>query len=245
MARIKTLIHIHTDFSPDSDLSCEALAAFADRHGFGCLAVTDHDAIDGALRLRSMTDAQVIIGEEVTTRDGDLIGLFLTERIPPGLSARETAIAIKQQGGLVVVPHPFIHFLGRGLRGVVWELIDLIDAVEVQNAQNLLAGADRAAARFAKELGFAAFVGTDAHTASSIAPCYQMMADVTDAAAFLGSLRTADFVCGRHPLSYFASAAGRVVRAVVGLRLPDGFGRNAVVDDRGVPVRIRVSASHA
>ena len=97
---IKTLIHVHTNYSYDSDISVETLADCLKREGIGCVAVTDHDTIQGAILLQSLTDAKVIVGEEITTRDGHLIGLFLKRRIEPGMSAMETARAIREQGVL-------------------------------------------------------------------------------------------------------------------------------------------------
>lgn len=225
---IKTLVHVHTDYSFDSNISPECLAAFADREGFGCIAVTDHDTIEGALRLRSMTRANVVIGEEITTSQGHLIGLFLKECIQPGMSARATAEAIKAQGGLVLLPHPFVAAFGCGLRNVSYEIADLLDAVEINNAQNLLPGPDRQAAEFAKQLGIPAYVGADTHDRNSIAPCYQTMAEFSGPQSFLNSLHEAALVPGRHPLSYFAATAIRLAQFYTGLGLPTGFGANAV-----------------
>ena len=107
MGLTKTLIHIHTNYSFDSNTAPAALARFAERENIGCIAVTDHDTIEGARHLAAITDAKVIIGSEITTRDGDLIGLFLERRIDPGMSARDTARAIREQGGLVLLPKDF------------------------------------------------------------------------------------------------------------------------------------------
>ena len=90
MRLIKTLIHLHTDYSYDSDISLDTLVRSIEAEGVGCVAVTDHDTIAGALQLRRRTNAKVVVGEEVTTRDGHLIGLFLHERVRPGMSARDT-----------------------------------------------------------------------------------------------------------------------------------------------------------
>jgi predicted metal-dependent phosphoesterase TrpH len=206
MNKIKTLIHVHTDYSFDSDVSVESLADFAQRDGIGCIAVTDHDTIDGARHLASVTGATVIVGEEVTTRDGHLIGLFLQERVRPGMDARKTAEAIRAQGGLVLLPHPFVVAFGCGLRHVAWEIADLVDAVEINNAQNLLPGPDRKARRFAQDFGLPTYVGADSHLRSSIAPCYQWM-DEFDGhpARFLTALRGAQFegpiLLGAHGLN--------------------------------------------
>ena len=149
--RIKTLIHVHTDFSFDSDICPKTLATLAEQEGIGCVAVTDHDTLEGARRLTGMTSIRVILGEEVSTRDGHLIGLFLTHRVRPGMSARDTARAIREQGGLVFLPHPFVATFGCGLRHAAYDIVDWIDAVEINNAQNLLRRPDRRARRFAAD----------------------------------------------------------------------------------------------
>lgn len=227
MDMLKTLIHIHTDYSFDSDISVEALAAFARENRIQCVAVTDHDTIEGALRLRAIApDLRVIVGEEISTRDGHLIGLFLKERIEPGMSARETALAIKRQGGLVLLPHPFVKAFGCGLQGVSWEIADLLDAVEICNSQNLLSAPDRKAAEFADRLGLPAYVGADSHQSTSIAPCFQLLPKFDGPKGFLSSLRSAALSSGRHGLGYFLSAATRVLRHLLGLPLPRGFGAN-------------------
>jgi len=228
--QIKTLLHVHTDYSFDSNISLPVLAEFADVHGFGCIAVTDHDTIEGALRFRAMTRMKVIVGEEITTRDGHLIGLFLQQRIRPGMSARDTTLAIREQGGLVFLPHPFVSAFGCGLRDAAFGIADLVDAVEINNAQNLLSRPDRKAAWFARQFGFPGYVGADSHDRRSIAPCYQIMPNFDGPAEFLDALRNAELRMGRHPLSYFAATAARLVRHYAGLALPPGFGANARVE---------------
>lgn len=218
MKLVKTLIHVHTDYSYDSSISLETLANFMEREDFGCVAVTDHDTIDGALMLRSRTTARVIVGEEVSTRDGHVIGLFLEEEIRPGMSARDTAAAIRDQGGLVFLPHPFVRMFGCGLGELAWELADLFDAVEVNNAQNLRAAPERRAHGFAERTGLIKYAGSDAHLPSSIAPCYQLLRDFDGPADFIDALRTAELREGRHPLRYFAEIGRQIIRSMA--RLP-------------------------
>ncbi len=171
-----------------------------------------------------MTQTRVIVGEEITTLDGHLIGLFLQERIRPGMPARDTADAIREQGGLVLAPHPFVKAFGCGLGDTAWEIADRIDAVEVFNAQNPWAGADARADKFADRLSLPKFVGTDTHYAGSIAPAFQVMPDFSDPTGFLASLRSARRTVKRHPLRYFASAAYRTARYLLGLSSPPTFG---------------------
>ena len=241
MGQIKTLLHLHTDYSRDARTPPEAVARFVEREGFGCVAVTDHDTIRGALHLRSITYVPVIVGSEISTRDGDLIGLFLDRDVPAGMSARETALAIRRQGGLVLVPHPFIRFLGCGLGNAIWDIIDMVDAIEVFNAQNVLSMPDRRAAEFARRMSIPGFVGSDSHVETSIAPCYQVMPDFECPAGFLRSLSAASFHTARHPLSYFAGAAWRTVRQVVGAGFPRDYGAHhgAAKETVRVPAEVR------
>jgi len=223
---VKTLIHVHTDYSYDSNITVEQLARFVERAAFDCVAVTDHDSIAGARRLASLCDRQVIIGEEVSTRNGHLIGLFLSERVRPGMSPVETAKAIRAQGGLVLAPHPFVRLFNCGLAKAMWSLADWLDAVEVANAQNLWSRADRLAHRFAEAQDLPKYVGADSHMNTSIAPCYQVMPDAHDPQTFLHALREAELIRGRHPWWYFVSTGWRVALALGGLPLPGAFGAN-------------------
>ncbi len=226
MRLIKTLIHLHTDYSYDSDISLDTLARSIEAEDIGCVAVTDHDTITGALHLRRKTNAKVIVGEEVTTRDGHLIGLFLSERVRPGMSARDTAMAIRDQGGIVLAPHPFVRAFGCGLGDVTERIVDLIDAVEVNNAQNFLSRPDRLADRFASEHGLPKFCGADSHMTMSIAPCHQMMPDFDSPATFIDSLCQAELSPGRHPLAFFAATGYRLACHYAGLSLGGTFGAN-------------------
>ena len=101
---------MHTHYSPDSGMSPETLVAKCQKAGLNLIAVTDHNTIDGALAVRSLAPFTVIIGEEVGSAEGEITGLFLTETIPRGLPPVETARRIKDQGGLVSIPHPFDRF---------------------------------------------------------------------------------------------------------------------------------------
>lgn len=225
---LKTVIHVHTDYSIDSNTSPEALADLVRQCGVHCLAVTDHDCIAGAQAVReaSRGDFQVIIGEEITTSQGHLLGLFLEEPIAPGLPARHTAELIRRQGGVVIAPHPFNSLFGCGLRQHVYELIDVLDAVEVCNAQNLLPFPNRKAARFACDTGVPALAGTDMHHGRRLDACFQWMPPFDDAESFRAALPQAQLVTGRHSLTYFARSARFEFWKQSGLRLPAGYGRN-------------------
>ena len=227
---LKTVFHVHTDYSDDANTSPEQLLVDAGAAGVDCVAVTDHDAIEGAQHLASLagSDLQIIVGQEVSTADGHLIGLFLRERIEPGLSARRTAEQIKQQGGLVVTPHPFNTLFGCSLRERVFDLIDLIDVVEVCNAQNLWSRPNRKAEAFAHRYAFLTLVGSDMHHRGWLDSCYQWIEPFEGPEAFLAALAEARFVQGRHPLSYFVRSANLCLRSRMGWPLPDAYGRNCI-----------------
>lgn len=229
MGLIKTVFHIHTDYSDDSNLSLDRLADEARERGVGCVAVTDHDSIEGALTLadRVGDDLRVIVGEEISTRDGHLIGLFLREHVEPGMSVRKTAEAIREQGGLVVVPHPYNRLFDCSLGDRVYDILDLIDIVEVANAQNLLNRPNRRARELAQRNGLPAIVGTDVHHQGYLDTCYQMMPDFSGPVEFLTSVQHAQLHARPHPLSYFFRSAWLIAFDKLGLPLPAGYGANA------------------
>jgi predicted metal-dependent phosphoesterase TrpH len=227
MGWLKTVIHVHTHYSPDSNLSPAELIAAAGREGIDCVAITDHDEIRGALEVQRAGRVRVIVGQEVSTRDGHLIGLFLHERIPPGLSAEQTSERIRAQGGLVLAPHPFARLCSHSLKRAAHRLVGRLDAVEVLNAQNPLAWEDARAARFARRHGLAAYVGADAHLRGRIGPAYQMMPHFEGPGGFLAALRSARLCRGRYgPGCWLGMTYQHVWRKVVGAP-PRGFGVRA------------------
>ena len=141
--------------------------------GLNCIAVTDHNTIDGAMEVRRIAPFTVIIGEEVYSSEGEIIGLFLEEKVPRGLSPLETVKRIKGQGGLVSIPHPFDRFRSGVLSpGALQEVLPYVDMMEVFNARNNLGVYDRRARAFATEHGLLAVCGSDAHTAIELGRTY-------------------------------------------------------------------------
>ncbi|GMV97492.1 MAG: PHP domain-containing protein [Phycisphaerae bacterium] len=227
MGRIKTVFHVHTDYSRDSNNTVDGLLAEARARGVGCLAITDHDTLAGAraAAARAGGDVRIIIGEEISTTRGHLIGLFLHEHVEPGRSPRKTAELIKRQGGLVVVPHPFNRLFGCSLREAVADLIDLVDAVEVCNAQNLLPFPNRRARALAEEHGLPMLVGVDTHHPGGLDSCFQLLPDFDGPEGFLAAIRRGRLFEGRHPLGYFAEAGWFTLCDKLGLPVPASYGR--------------------
>lgn len=228
MQLLKTAFHVHTDYSDDSNNSLEHLLEQAQRAHIHCLSITDHDTLAGAKALAAMADPnlRVIMGEEISSQDGHIIGLFLSEHVAPGMPARETAEAIKRQGGLVVVPHPFSRLFNCGLRHRINELVDLIDAVEVWNAQSPCPWDDRRAERFAFEHNLPALVGVDSHHRNSLGVCYQWLPAFDGPAGFLAALRRTDQVRRRHSLGYFFRSGLFTLAYRLGLGTMRSYGAN-------------------
>lgn len=167
-------LHNHTTYSADGVMSPAALLARAQRRGLDCIAVTDHNCIRGGLEAAGLADAdprlpRVIPGVEVTTRVGEVIGLYVHEEIPARLSLVETVERIHAQGGLVLLPHPF----DRVRRGAVrsrerLHAARLADIVEVLNGRSLTPRATAKAAALAQQAGRPAGAGSDAHRPSEV-----------------------------------------------------------------------------
>jgi predicted metal-dependent phosphoesterase TrpH len=235
MVLLKTVFHVHTDYSPDTNTPVDALVAEARSRGVDCLTITDHDTIEGAraVAARAGPDLQVIVGEEISTADGHLIGLFLREHIEPGQSPRKTAELIHRQGGIVVIPHPFNRLFDCSLREKVHEVIDLADVVEVSNAQNFMSSPNRQARGLAVRFGLPMLVGVDVHHPGYLDSCYQWLPPFKGPREFLAAVRQAKLVEGRHPWSYFAKTAWYTLFEKTGLNVPEGYGRNCPLRNGG------------
>ena len=243
MKWLKTVIHIHTNYSADSNVAPGDVVAAARRENVDCVAITDHDEIDGALAVRAAAgdDLRVIVGEEVSSADGHLVGLFLRERIPPGLSGAETIKRIREQGGVALAPHPFSRLCDNSLMSAVFDLAELLDGIEIHNAQNPLPWEDWRAARFAQRRGLTAYVGADTHIRGRLAPCFQIMPDFSDAESFLRALPQARFRRGRFGPWYFAQMGLRHVWEHKLRRRRAGFGVNLSAENEARQVASRGS----
>lgn len=238
MSWVKTVIHVHTNYSFDANASPADVIATARLQGVGCVAITDHDEIDGALEAQDLADnVQVVVGEEVSSADGHIIGLFLSERIEPGLPAEVTAERIKEQGGLVLAPHPFTVLCNDSLHSSMDRLVPWLDAVEICNAQDLLPWENTTARRFAERHGIVPYVGADSHIRGYLAAAYQEMPPFDGPRGFLAALEQARLFPGRFGVGYFAAMGVRHVwDKIFSYPLP-GFAANASSGNRPVFAR--------
>ncbi|MFZ1156102.1 MAG: PHP domain-containing protein, partial [Solirubrobacteraceae bacterium] len=199
-------LHMHTDHSGDCETPVEVLLATAREEGLGAIAVTDHNEISGALEAREKAKAagvKVIVGEEVKTAEqGEVIGLFIEEKIPRGMSMAETVAEIKRQGGLVYVPHPFDrmhsvpdyeHLLG---------ILDDVDAIEVFNPRVAIGAFNEEAVRFAAKYRIVAGAGSDSHVAQGLGSVRIRMRDFDGPQEFLQSLSDAEIMTKPSSLIY-------------------------------------------
>ena len=205
-------LHIHTADSMDSTTSVEQVVARCLEIGINCVAVTDHGAVANALRLKSMAPFPVIVGEEILTPHGEIMGLFLTERVPSPLPAQEAVARIKAQGGLVCIPHPFDRLRGSALGGRMVEmLLPEIDIIEVFNSRTHLLRDLARALSFAQSHGLAASAGSDAHTPGEIGRAYVEMPQFNGRDEFLQSLAQGRIVGRRSsPLVHLSGLLARL-----------------------------------
>jgi predicted metal-dependent phosphoesterase TrpH len=207
-------LHTHTHFSRDGLTSPEVFVERYVRAGIDCVAVTEHGNIQGALEVRRIAPFKVIIAEEIKTTEGEIIGLFLKEEVPRDLTPEETVRAIRQQGGLVCVPHPFDRFRFSPLREeALLRIVGEVDIIEAFNARNLLQRDNERAARFAAEHGKLMSAGSDAHTPGEIGLAYVEMPDFEGPQEFLAALAKGRIVGRRaSPLVHFLSTLAKVRR---------------------------------
>jgi glycosyltransferase involved in cell wall biosynthesis len=200
-------LHMHTDHSPDCATPAELLLEAAKERGLGAIAITDHNEISGALEAQEIAarigGIKVILAEEVkTAHEGEVIGLFLTERIERGMSLAETIAEIRRQGGLVYVPHPFDRLHSVPDYEHLLEIVEDIDILEVFNPRVTLAAFNEEAVRFARKYGIVPGAGSDSHVAQGLGSVKIRLRDFDGPQEFLESMREADIVRKHKNLAY-------------------------------------------
>jgi predicted metal-dependent phosphoesterase TrpH len=210
-------LHMHTDHSGDCATPVEVLLATAREQGLGAIAVTDHNEISGALEARRQAlelnsthptgaagqPLKVIVAEEIKTADqGEVIGLFIEEKIPRGLTLEETVAEIKRQGGLVYVPHPFDRMHAVPDYEHLLRILDDVDAIEVFNPRVAIGAFNEEAVRFAAKYRIVAGAGSDSHVAQGLGSVRIRMRDFDGPTEFLQSLRDADILTRPTSLLY-------------------------------------------
>jgi predicted metal-dependent phosphoesterase TrpH len=212
---VRVDLHNHTHYSPDSILSPKQFVREATRRGLDVVAVTDHNTIRGALAVRELADFPVIVGEEVRSKDGEILGLFLSDEIPKGLSAGDTIARIKNQGGIVGVPHPFDSLRSALREDALLAYIDQIDFIEGLNARMVFPSHNEKAREFAAARNLPVSAGSDAHSPWEVGRVWAEIPPFEGAADFVTALRQGRLV-GRlsTPLVHLISRYAYLRRAL-------------------------------
>jgi predicted metal-dependent phosphoesterase TrpH len=202
-------LHLHTAWSHDCAVETQDLVDHAEAIGLGAIAVTDHNAFAGALEAVELArdrDLVVIPGEEVKTAgQGEVIGLFLQEEIPRGMSFTDTVAAIKEQGGLVYLPHPFDRMHTIPDSSTLHRHLAEIDVFEVYNARLLFEAQNDEALRFARKYNLTMGAGSDAHVLQGVGTGVVRMRAFRDPEEFLISLLSAEVLRRPKSLAYLQS----------------------------------------
>ena len=190
---VRVDLHSHTMWSGDSTTTPDEFEQAVVDSGLDVVCITDHNAIKGAQELAGRLPCRVVVGEELRTHAGEVIGLFLTERVPFGVPPIEAARLIRDQGGVVYVPHPFDPMRRNLAEAAIDALVaeGLVDAMEVINAKTSLASLNRRAADYARDHGLLAGAGSDAHVPLALGSAYVEMPDFDGPAEFVDRLRFA------------------------------------------------------
>ncbi len=204
---IEVDLHMHTDHSPDCATPVDVLLNTARDRGLGAIAITDHNVVSGALEARRIAeetgDIKVIVAEEVKTAEqGEVIGLFLEEEIPRGMTMAETIAEIRRQGGLVYVPHPFDRFHSVPDYEHLIDVVEEVDILEVFNPRVALTAFNEEAERFARKYRIVPGAGSDSHVAQGLGSVRVRIHDFDGPEEFLEAMRDADITRKHKNLVY-------------------------------------------
>jgi predicted metal-dependent phosphoesterase TrpH len=199
--------HSHTVYSKDSLTKIEDFIAACRRKGIDRVVITDHNNIQGALKAKELAPDLVIVGEEILTKQGELLVAYLEEEIPEGLEAKEALDRLKAQGAFISVSHPFdVMRNGHWKRDDLIRILPHIDAIEVFNSRVMRRSYNQEAQEFAEEFNLVGTVGSDAHTAMELGRAVQVVPDFSDAEGLRAAIKAARYETQlSSPLIHFSS----------------------------------------
>jgi predicted metal-dependent phosphoesterase TrpH len=190
---VRVDLHLHSRYSHDSRTTLEELVERSRECGLDRIALTDHNSVEGVIELARIAPELAIVGEEAKTREGEVIGLFITRRLPPYLHPEEVMDLVHDMGGLTYVPHPFDRNRSHYRAERIVELADRIAIIEVYNPW-CDAAANAAAAAMAADLDKVAATGSDAHSVHELGRTWMEMEAYSDVRDFLAKLKFARHV---------------------------------------------------
>ena len=206
----------------DSLLLPERILHICEKRGIDKIAITDHNTIAGGLQAARLDPQRVIIGEEIMTTQGEILGYFLQEEIPPGLTPQQTIALLREQGAFVSVSHPF-----DSIRKGSWheqdliQILPLVDALEICNARTLWDGPNARAAELASRMNLLGTAGSDAHAAMEVGRMGMRLPNFHDAESMRRALQEAEIIGRRSsPLVHFYSRYAKY-RKAIGWNPPD------------------------
>jgi predicted metal-dependent phosphoesterase TrpH len=210
---LKADLHVHTKWSVDSNMSYEQLIDACSGRGMDCVAIADHGTTRGARELSEIAPFKIIICEEVRTPYGEIMGMFLHEDIPDKISVEETIRLIRQQDGLICIPHPYDRVRPSAFRNerMLEIAAEAADIIEVFNSRSLYPGISNRARNLALRHNKVMSVGSDAHSPPEIGCSYAEMADFNSKEEFLAALADAKlFERKSNPLLHVISTMARL-----------------------------------
>ncbi len=198
---MKIDLHTHSEASKDGGISPEQYAKVLQDEILDCIAITDHDRIDFALGMqKALGPENIIVGQEITTTQGEIIGLFLKEPVEPGLNAQNTIDAIKAQGGLVYIPHPF-ETVRKGMKAdLLTALRDDIDIVEAHNGRAFFQNFSKEANNWADTNGSVKAASSDAHGVAGLGFTYTYIDELPTADNLVALLKNGNLISKRPPI---------------------------------------------
>ncbi|HUV75146.1 MAG TPA: PHP domain-containing protein [Dehalococcoidales bacterium] len=210
---LKADLHIHSEYSMDCTTSLDKIINRCLELGISCIAIADHGTIEGALKMRDLAPFPVIVAEEVLTPHGEIMGMFLEEEIPSGISVEQAISQIRAQDGLVCIPHAFDIFRPSSLDSKTIEsLAEQIDVMEVFNARSPLLHSSAKATDFAQKYGIIKSAGSDAHTLSEIGNAYVEIPEFNGKDDFLQALGKGKIYGHRaNPVTHISSAWAKLI----------------------------------
>ncbi len=197
---IKIDLHTHSQASNDGGIRFDEYVDVLKDGKLDCIAITDHNSISFAQQMRQTLGEQIIIGEEITTTNGEIIGLFLKRPVIPGQTPLETAKAIKDQGGLVYIPHPFETVRAGLTEEALNTIVDLIDTVEIHNGRAMFQNRGPKAATWAKLNHKTTVASSDAHGLKGLGTTYTQISAVPSEKTLVKLLKKGRFTTNRPPL---------------------------------------------